>query len=399
MWDSAPRAALYSLVFIVFLGLPPEAFSAPQCSEVYPGALQGPPPEWTFWGDGAACYVRWKTSAAAENELLSRCRETPGVRFIHFERDRGAGSICIFKLLKPRSAVAVGIKQRQGLRQELLSNQYRKSDAENPVLENVERVVTTWTERCLDSEKAKDQAGAARCWKNGAHAIDEFTSAKGGLPEQFGEDVRQLKAAWLQRSEQLEPYVIKAAKIEADTIRPTSSVRDGPDPTRLSDTAVCSSLNLGDRRKCVRQPISTGSNTYVFGIRSNCTSGIAAAIKTYDRNGRCIRKVVAILPGKGHAGELTSLKEPAVLDAISFRDAGTFECYARRHDNISCDGKVDYAAASLPADDAALVKSRKSKRSQEGVEPVQPIEREQEKSGSSLLTTLSTSLKNLLSSD
>jgi hypothetical protein len=41
-----------------------------------------------------------------------------------------------------------------------------------------------------------------------------------------------------------------------------------------------------------------------------------------------------------------SSAEPAVLDAIRNRGQNTFECYYRRHENISCNGKIDYDTAS-----------------------------------------------------
>src|SRR5687767_13936924 len=78
-----------------------ETAAATQCSDIYPGAKIGPPPEWTFWGDGSACFVRWAVDSSGDEEkLFERCRSTPGSRFVHFERNKGTGqSICIFRIL------------------------------------------------------------------------------------------------------------------------------------------------------------------------------------------------------------------------------------------------------------------------------------------------------------
>jgi hypothetical protein len=103
MRDSARWVLLYwSAVLLCIALLPTPAVAAPaQCSDIYPGAEIGPPPEWTFWGDGSACYVRWTPETSQhEDKLLEQCRNTSGARFVHFERDKGAGhSICLFKIL------------------------------------------------------------------------------------------------------------------------------------------------------------------------------------------------------------------------------------------------------------------------------------------------------------
>ena len=86
-----------SLLWLCFIAQ--EAGAATQCNDVYPGARIGPPPEWIFWADGSACFVRWQVSGPV-NELLERCRSTRGVRFVHFEHTKGSEqSLCIFKIL------------------------------------------------------------------------------------------------------------------------------------------------------------------------------------------------------------------------------------------------------------------------------------------------------------
>jgi hypothetical protein len=54
---------------------------------------------------------------------------------------------------------------------------------------------------------------------------------------------------------------------------------------------------------------------------------------------------------------------PSVLDAVAFRQ-GILECYARRHENISCSGKIDYSdPQSLP--EQAVTKKRPAKQANE----------------------------------
>jgi hypothetical protein len=98
MRGPAPKTFFYLTLFLCLVFT--KGAAAAQCNDIYPRAEMGPPPEWTFWGDGSACFVRWvPQDAAHEERLFSRCRETIGARFVHFERDKGVGhSICIFKV-------------------------------------------------------------------------------------------------------------------------------------------------------------------------------------------------------------------------------------------------------------------------------------------------------------
>jgi hypothetical protein len=403
--DSAPRIALTSLLALLSLGLasPP---AAAKCGDIYPGALQGPPPEWNFWADGSACYVRWKADGGDESQLASRCRNMQGVRFVYFEPDSGAGSICVFKLLNPPSAdednqPELGVEAAAD--GDLRSTHYRKSDAENPLLDEMKLLVTTWTEKCLRKETAKKLAGAGRCWKGGAEAIREFTSEKKGLlSQQFKDEIAQLAAAWQLRSDQLEPYIVADAEDKPEAIIPTSmpagvAQSRGPDPRRLAETAMCSSIKLGDRRGCLRPPVAIGADTYVFGVKSNCSAGVVAAVKTYSPEGRCIRKVVVVMPTTGRSDEVTSHAEPGVLDAISYRDRETFECYARRHDEISCDGKTDYGAS--PAFEKSVAVDKGNYKAQPETGRKKRGRKDEENDTRSLLTTVTTGLKDLFRSD
>jgi hypothetical protein len=410
MRGSTPRLVFCGLFAFLSLGFGAGPADASQCSDVYPDARQGPPPEWSFWADGSACFVRWKTNSSLDEDgFTAQCRNTPGVRFIHFEPDSGAGSICIFKLLDSEATTAEDASDRQPANretkpapdQELQSTHYRKADAENPLLEELKLVVTTWTEKCLREEKTKDYADAGRCWRNGGRAIDEFTANRDGfLTQEFADKIEQLKMAWLRRSDQLEIPLVKAVKKEAAPMVPKVTGNDGPDPNRLVETAGCSSTNLGDSKRCLREPASTGRNTYAFGLRSSCKAGVIAAIKTHDAEGKCIRKVVAILPPESRSQNVRSYREPSVLDAISYHDAGTYECYARRHDQISCDGKVDYSTSPPVEEEMAQVKiNGKSQRQALKKRRVIESQEKEEEKQRSLLTRLGSGIKNLFTTD
>lgn len=261
--------------------------AATQCGDVYPDAKIGPPPEWTFWADGSACFIRWAiASPSDEDKLRDRCRSTPGSRFVHFERTKGTGqSICIFKILDMATPV--------------------QSASSTPASENSERPLAT-----PDTEPE--------------------VPAQQGLP---------------------------------------SSVQ-GPDPDRLAATVGCSSIKLGNYKHCIGAPLSLGEGQFDFGLEKDCRESAIAAIAITDTKGRCVRRVTAI-PSNGRSAVIESSAVPSVLDAIRFQ-AEVFECYARRHDNISCDGNTDYsdplassqivinAAAETPAVRTPFTKNVKS---------------------------------------
>jgi hypothetical protein len=135
--SSTARRICLSLALILGTILAGGPAAALSCSNIYPGALPGPPPEWTFWADGSACYVRWQDPNVTAERLSEKCRQTPGARFIHFEQDHGAGSICIFKVLtSPEPAPASSLPVKQEPAEDPKSTHYRKTDAETPVLED-----------------------------------------------------------------------------------------------------------------------------------------------------------------------------------------------------------------------------------------------------------------------
>jgi hypothetical protein len=403
------------LAFLLGAALATEHAAASTCGRVYPGALQGPPPEWTFWADGSACYVRWQSSDVPEERLFEKCRRTPGARFIHFEKDHGAGSICVFKVLassdEPASSDPAG---RREPAEALQSTHYRKADAETPVLEDLENLVTNWTERCLQREKAEAQKAAARCWRDGASALGDFAGAREHvLPQQFVVHVKELQDAWGKRSAQLEATpVAVAVAVENESPPQTTDfsrfAHDGPDPQRLAATAHCSSTRLGDMKRCLRQPRSAGSELYTFGLKSSCSSGVIAAVKTYDSSGRCIRKVIWIKRGEASSQPIRSMAQPDVIDAISYKNRAVLECYARRHDEISCDGRTDYGAGGtataeqhppVAANKVLRVKRnyrlRYEQAEQEQVD--QPIRYRRKQRG--VLDSLSSKIRSLVGSD
>jgi hypothetical protein len=366
----APRSAVCWVVLC--LGLVPGPAAAFECSAIYPNARQGPPPDWEAWDFGTACYTRWRVSAAEEEQALAaRCRETPGARYLLFEQDNAAGhATCIFEIA---GSTAVLQPSQPSAQEEQQSNQLRKSDADNPLLSELGTLVARWNQACLEKENDKDYAAAGTCWKEAAKSVhDAINGAALFKTPQLEEKAAQLQSAWLMRAEQLQPYLTRPAKRQTAAVQPASirqatikkdeaadaavpeaaiegstvpSRYDGNDPRRLAETAVCSSTNLGDAKKCVLDPVALGDETYAFKIRSSCSSGVIAAIKTYDEAGRCIRRVVAIAPRRRSEAVISSA-EPMVLDAIRNRGQDTFECYYRRHENISCNGKIDYDTAS-----------------------------------------------------
>ena len=364
----APRSAVCWVALC--LGFIPGPAAAAACSDIYPNALQGPPPDWQAWDFGSACYTRWRVSSAQEEQALgARCRETAGARYLLFEQNRGTGqATCIFEIAQSSAALE---PSQPGAPGEQQSNQMRKADADNPLLDHLGMLVARWNQTCVEQEKKKDYSAAGACWKEAADSVeDAISGADVFKTSQLEEEAEQLRSAWLMRAKQLEPYAKRAAKPQAPAAEPASirkaaiekdepaavpdiaversaipSDYDGPDPRRLAETEVCSSTVLGDARKCVLEPVALNDETYAFKIKSGCSSGVIAAVKTYDEEGRCIRRVVSIAPHR-RSEAVVSAAEPMVLDAIRKRGQSTFECYFRRHENVSCNGKIDYDAAS-----------------------------------------------------
>jgi hypothetical protein len=367
----APRSAVCWVA--LGLGLIPGPAAAATCSDIYPNAMQGPPSDWEAWDFGSACYTRWRVSAPGEEQALAlRCRETPGARYLLFEENKSTGqATCIFEIAQSTAALEPAQSNAHGEQQ---SNQIRKGDADNPLLDQLGLLVARWNQACLEKEQTKNYSTAGACWKEAADSVQAAISGADVFKtSQLEEKAEQLRSAWLMRARQLEPFVknqvkpsqtpaiepasVQKAAIEKDEAAVAAvpdiavespaalSQHGGSDPRRLAETAGCSSTVLGDARKCLLEPVALKDGTYAFKIKPRCGSGVIAAIKTYDEDGRCIRRVVPIAPHR-RSEPVMSSAEPAVLDAIRNRGQNTFECYYRRHENISCNGKIDYDALS-----------------------------------------------------
>ena len=350
MRDSARRVLLYSLVIFLCVALLREHAAAAQCTDIYPGAEIGPPPEWTFWGDGSACYVRWVPETSQhEDKLLEQCRNTSGARFIHFERDKGAGhSICLFKILgliapskepNPLPLPSQGPTQTASLQQEKDPLQEQKNKTED-LLGPLMQLVHTTHEDCPRKERAKETTSAVACWQDALKALEALEAKLDEMAKQrLRGKLDQLRSTWIKQAEQLNEQVSSSSQAMA-AIETGETPAAAPDPERLVATAACSSTKLGDYRHCVGREVSKEQNRFAFALKPDCDNGAVAAISTIDGKGQCLRQVISLLP-QARSTEIESHGEPAVIDAIAFRD-GIYECYARRHDNISCDGKVDF---------------------------------------------------------
>src|SRR5688572_29265703 len=87
MPGTAPKLLAHCSLILLCVALTHGRAGAAQCADVYSGAQIGPPPEWSFWADGPACFVRWRPeSRENEDRLLVQCRATAGARYVHFER-------------------------------------------------------------------------------------------------------------------------------------------------------------------------------------------------------------------------------------------------------------------------------------------------------------------------
>jgi hypothetical protein len=354
--------------------------SAAECGDVYEGAKVGPPPEWSFWADGSACFVRWvPDDDSHEERLVERCQNTPGARFVHFERRKGSGhSICIFKVLnsEPDETLAQQSEPMlvEGGKADLQGNiASRPAPPSDPdiVLENLEVLVRGRNEDCLGRERAQDPFGAGACWKAAAEEVTQFTHVNLLPGKDLGRKLDELRETWLARAAQLEGRVAQPRE-QAILIQPSSieteansgdeeavtsregepsedasenggsTGHDGPDPGRLSETMSCSSTTLGNFENCLSSAKPSGNNKYAFALKSQCRKGVIAAIRTTDAQERCVRRVITFLPDDD-AEIVKSYAEPSVIDAIEY-GSDYYQCYERRHDNISCNGQIDYSA-------------------------------------------------------
>lgn len=242
MRDCAPTRPFCCLLTLVCFALAHGQAAAAECSEVYPDAQVGPPPEWKFWGDGSACFVRWVPETPDhEDMLLAQCRETAGARFVHFERDSGAGhSICIFKIIdasSPSKASDPGAAEAANPSQALRPTEQQKGNAANPLVE-AQILATRWHEDCLKKEEAKDTVSAGMCWKAAAKAMEQFTANRSKFaPRELERKLEQLRSAWLNRAEQLEGRRT-ASTNDVPAVQPAASLEDRPKPQNSAKLTV-----------------------------------------------------------------------------------------------------------------------------------------------------------------
>ena len=261
-------------------------------------------------------------------------------------------SICIFKALDDDGPVQDAQRSQSKL-SNLSRSQQHKSDLENQLSE-MAALVTRWNEDCLKKERTKELAAAGLCWKAAANAVEDLNgSAAGLLIPAIDRELEELRLTWLKRGMQLESSAVET-KEAVVTIQPAASYADSPDPNRLAATAACSSTNLGNFKSCIGPALRMGENQFAFKLNPGCSAASIAAISTIDAQGRCVRQVISLSPDNKPV-TVESYGEPSVLDAIAYRE-GSYECYARRHENISCNGKIDYSAVQSTATPADVKK-------------------------------------------
>ena len=389
----AVKCLVLVLAGLLSQSLPAREAVGAECGDVYPGARVGPPPEWSFWADGSACFVRWAVeNPDQEEELLEQCRNTPGARFVHFEpAEKGRQSICIFKVLDTQTAEAPATTPASptvGTDRSVAQPKNPPADELSPekVLEEIEAMVRARNEECLARERANDPLSAGSCWKIGAEAVGEFIEARPVPGKGLKQKLAELQATWIARAGQLEgrgalqgdtavriepsstkesqePEEVQSTAVEKDESRAAAVPKhQGPDPNRLSATSACSSATLGSRKHCVSAPVPKGSNVYEVQLNPDCTTGSIAAIGTTNERGKCVRKVVTLSLGEEQLVE--SHAEPTVVDAITY-EPEFVQCYSRRHENISCDGKIDYEdtqTAGKPSQKPKLVEKKRTKK-------------------------------------
>src|SRR5688500_16818635 len=152
----AVKCLLFILAGLLSHSLLVRDVASAECGNVYPGARVGPPPEWTFWADGSACFVRWAIESPDQQEkLLEQCQNTPGARFVHFEAAKEGGQgICIFKVLDDQAVEpAASASASLGVEKDPPAVMSTAAPAEElspeQTLEALEAMVRTRNEECL----------------------------------------------------------------------------------------------------------------------------------------------------------------------------------------------------------------------------------------------------------
>jgi hypothetical protein len=255
MGDCAPRWLFCCLLTLMCFALMQGQAAAAECSDIYPNAQVGPPPEWTFWADGSACFVRWVPETRDREDMLyAQCRDTLGARFVHFERDRGAGhSICVFKIVDTASAGKDGggseaAKSSQALR----STPSQKGDAANALIE-AQILATRWHEKCVKKEAAEDSISAGMCWKAAAQAMEQLTTNGDFATQELEGKLEQLRSTWLKRAEQLEARHTESRE-DLRSVQPASyddqlDPQDSAKPTNIKKRLKKQTSRKKSRRK------------------------------------------------------------------------------------------------------------------------------------------------------
>ena len=229
--------------------------------------------------------------------------------------------------------------------------------ADSLLLTEMPVLVRRWTDKCLIAERTGRER-ALDCWRQAASAVAPYLE-DGRSP--LMEQVEQLQSTWLRRVEDLQSYRNAAAALSsAAVVRPVSTRFNQSDPNRLAETAMCSSRKLGDYRTCLAAPVKIRNGRYQLELKAECARGSIAAVAVTDDRGRCSRRVISLSSGNRPV-LVSSRAQPRVLDAIPFGAGDTYECYARRHENVSCD------AASAQRDSTSSVEDLPKKKARTAV--------------------------------
>ena len=351
MWASARRWVAYLSLAGVLLGVSASIASASECSDVYAGAQRGSPPDWTWWGFGGACHVQWQVRDAADEQQKSAlCQSTSGgAYYIHFDSDLQRGRVtCVFSY--PESGTAASPAKPVPGQENIAKGDFAASLAAEPSQSN-----PSIDPLLIKPANVEAKSSVGDCSETGNCQLDGPGVTKLAAIPVPKPAVRKLtepgipvpRASGLDKKNEKQPT----------DIEPAATNYDDPDPERLSDTLVCSSIALGNQTSCLNSPVRLADGTYVVTRRSGCTGGLIAAIKTTDSKGRCVRKVVQFTANHRRSEPIVSKTPPSVLDAVMYRDAESFACYARRHSEISCDGKVNYSPKLASRSEPAIKKT------------------------------------------
>lgn len=377
MWEPARKLVAFVVYAVASFSALSMSAHASQCSDVYPGAERGPPADWSWWGFGGACHVQWPVrNAQEERQKSSQCHNTSGAYYILFEGNKGTGHVtCIFsfpdkpvladKTSTPPSSLSSETDRKSDLSQvpEVPENRKPKAflTASVPAAAATSEIaasasVTTASGSETFSTTRKKLADKTVCAtekhsaaKNGADPCQPRNTAKiaseppAARDKKITKEATSTRVAAIGSEEGGVPETGAKRKKPSTDIQPAATSYDDPDPARLSQTQSCSSLALGNSMTCLNPPTRREDGTYVFTVKPNCSAGLLAAIGTTDGKGKCIRKVIKFSPEHKRSQAIESASAPVVLDAVPYRSQAGYACYTRRHNEISCDGKINYA--------------------------------------------------------